>query len=275
MKIDDPVLAVIPARYASSRFPGKPLVTIAGKPMIQHVWERVRQAPSISQVLIATDDERIQQAALGFGAEVCLTSPDHPSGTDRLWEVAQNLPAYEWILNVQGDEPLIDPAHLEAVLDARTRLSSYRPDILTLVTPLHSLQEWHNPNLVKAVLTPVRNEEPPEGSAEPLYRALYFSRASVPYHRDNAAIQAGQAALPPNQAFRHLGLYLYRRAALQRFVSLPVSPLEALEKLEQLRALEAGLSLYAAAVSHAPIGIDTPEDLTHLQEFLEKRLPAI
>jgi 3-deoxy-manno-octulosonate cytidylyltransferase (CMP-KDO synthetase) len=274
MQSDSSVLAVIPARYASSRFPGKPLVEISGKPMIQHVWERVRQASSISRVLIATDDERIQQAALGFGAEVCLTSPDHPSGTDRLWEAAQHLPAYEWILNVQGDEPLIDPDHLEAVLAARKSLQTHAPDILTLVTPLQTMEDWQNPNFVKAVLTPIVTIKGTKPDAEAVYRALYFSRASVPYHRDNAAMQAGQQEVPPSHAFRHLGLYLYRRSALQNFVALPVSTLENLEKLEQLRALEAGLSIYAVPVSHAPIGVDTPEDLTRLQDFLEKSLPC-
>jgi 3-deoxy-D-manno-octulosonate cytidylyltransferase len=240
------VLAVIPARYASTRFPGKPLVEIAGKPMIQHVWERVKEVDGLHRVVIATDDNRIAEVARAFGAEVRMTAPSHPSGTDRMWEVAQTLPEYSWVLNVQGDEPFITPGHLAKVLSAIQSRS--QADIFTLVTPVANAEEWQNPNIVKAVL------------AEDA-RALYFSRAAVPYHRD----------LPeaPQRVYRHIGLYLYRREALARFTQLLPSPLEQIEKLEQLRALEAGMSIFGVTVDAAPIGIDTPEDLERIQDFLK------
>jgi 3-deoxy-manno-octulosonate cytidylyltransferase (CMP-KDO synthetase) len=269
LNADTAVLAVIPARYASTRFPGKPLVEIAGKPMIQHVWERVRRSPSVNHVVIATDDVRIEEAAQTFGAQVCMTSSEHPSGTDRLWEAAENCPDYTWILNVQGDEPFIEPAHLETLLALRQGLQDCAPDILTLVTPFQSVADWENPNMVKAILSPLQTLN----KAELAYRALYFSRSPMPYNRDRVLNPGCDDEMPPNHAFRHLGLYLYRRSALQKFVSLPPSRLEELERLEQLRALEAGLSIYAATVSKAPIGVDTPEDLTHLHEFLAKSLP--
>lgn len=235
------ILAVIPARYASTRFPGKPLVDIQGKPMIQHVWERVRELQTIAKVVIATDDTRIQQAAQAFGAEVCMTSPDHPSGTDRIWEVASQLPEFDWILNVQGDEPFISPSHLQSAIQA---IAEY-PDaaIITLITPIHDEASWQDPNLVKAVMA--------ENG-----RALYFSRSPVPYRRDEPTM--------PVHAYRHLGLYLYRRSALQQFTQLPPSMLEMVEKLEQLRALEAGLPIYAVQVSEAPVGVDTPADLIRI-----------
>ena len=238
------VLAVIPARYASTRFPGKPLVDIQGKPMIQHVWERVQQVAAIQHAVIATDDARIQQAAEGFGAEVCMTRPEHPSGTDRVWEVASQFPAYDWVLNVQGDEPFINPEHLEAAIAAIQ--AHPQADIITLVTPLIAPEDWQDPNIVKAVLAQ-------DG------RVLYFSRAAVPFHRDAHEL--------PRQGFRHVGLYLYRRSALEHFTQLPPSPLELLEKLEQLRALEAGMQCYAVLVSKAPIGVDTPQDLVRIADL--------
>ena len=212
--------------------------------MIQHVWERVQSVSAITRTIIATDDNRIASKANTFGAEVQLTSAEHASGTDRMWEIAKTLPDFNWILNVQGDEPFIDPVHLQQVIEAiqQTPLA----DILTLVTPIHRLEDWQNPNMVKAVLSE-------EG------RALYFSRAPIPYHRDHPEV--------PTHVFRHIGLYLYRREALSRFTQAPSSRLEQIEKLEQLRALEAGMSIYTVIVDAAPIGVDTPEDLLHLQEI--------
>lgn len=238
------ILAVIPARYASTRFPGKPLADIAGKSMIQHVWERVQEAQGIDCAIIATDDERIQQAAQAFHASVCMTSPHHASGTDRLWEVAHTLPEFTRVLNVQGDEPFIQPSHLEAAIQA---IPETKADIITLVTPLHDAEQWHDPNLVKAVLSQTG-------------QALYFSRAAIPYHREKPD--------SPKHVYRHLGLYLYRRNALERFTQLPVSPLESLEKLEQLRALEAGMTIHAVVVDQAPIGVDTPDDLIRILDSL-------
>lgn len=234
------VIAVIPARYASTRFPGKPLVDIQGKPMIQHVWERTRAVPGIARCLIATDDPRIEAAARAFGAEVLMTRSDHPSGTDRIWEAASPLEG-DWIMNVQGDEPFLNPGHLQAVLLAIPERP--RADILTLVCPLQGLEQWRDPNIVKAVLS--ENGQ-----------ALYFSRAPIPYHRDHPET--------PRHVFRHIGLYCYRREALSRFTALPASRLEEIERLEQLRALEAGMRIDAVVVDGAPVGVDTPEDLARL-----------
>ncbi len=242
-------LAVIPARYASSRFPGKPLAEIDGKPMIQHVWEQVRKVKSIHQAIIATDDLRIKEAVEAFGGQVQMTSPDHRSGTDRVWEVAQALPEFDTILNIQGDEPFLDPNHLEQIIDRMNALP--QADIMTLVTPIQNLERvenrhiWEDTNVVKAVL-------------DQQGRILYFSRSPVPCYRDG--IQPGDGA------FRHLGLYLFRREALAHFTGLPLSPLEKAERLEQLRAMESGISLYAVTVDKAPIGVDTPEDLARLKK---------
>lgn len=237
------ILAVIPARYASTRFPGKPLALIQGKPMIQHVWERVQSVSDIQKVIIATDDVRIQEVAQSFHAEVRITSSEHLSGTDRIWEVAAGLPEFPWILNVQGDEPFINPSHLKTAIGQIEKHPN--ADIITLVTPLLKSEEWHDPNLVKAILST-------QG------QALYFSRAAVPYHRDAPDI--------PKQVYRHLGLYLYRRASLEQFTQLQASSLERIERLEQLRALEAGMSIYAGIVDTAPIGVDTPADLIRIHD---------
>ncbi|MBK8189690.1 MAG: 3-deoxy-manno-octulosonate cytidylyltransferase [Vampirovibrionales bacterium] len=247
------VLAVIPARWGSTRFPGKPLALVHGKPMIQCVWERVRQARGVDRVIIATDDARILEAATAFGADARMTRVDHASGTDRAWEVAQTLAGYDWILNVQGDEPQIDPAHLEAALKARARWP--QADIITLASPIAACQRdsiTSDPNIVKVVL---------RGDGE----ALYFSRAPIPWRRDpqDAASPIGPQALS-QAGLRHLGLYLYRREALARFTQWPPSVLEGIEKLEQLRALENGLRVYVETVDRPAIGVDTPEDLAAL-----------
>jgi 3-deoxy-manno-octulosonate cytidylyltransferase (CMP-KDO synthetase) len=251
------VLAVIPARHASVRFPGKPLVHIQGKPMIQHVWERTRQVAEIDRVIVATDDARIAEAVAQFGGEVRMTAEAHVSGTDRVWEVASSLPDFEFILNVQGDEPFIDPASLSAAVKA----IKARPeaDIVTLVVPLktdgsaetlETLQaDQQNPNLVKAVLAQ-------DG------RVLYFSRAPSPFFRD------GLYEDPATPVYRHLGLYAFHRQALERFTQLPPSPLERAERLEQLRAMENGMTICAVTVKEAPIGVDTPEDLARLEAGL-------
>lgn len=237
-------LAVIPARYASTRFPGKPLVLIDGKPMIQHVWERTACVPLIDRVIVATDDPRILDAVQAFGGEAQMTSPQHPSGTDRVWEVAAALPEYDLILNVQGDEPNINPEHLEQVIAAMAQTPEAA--IYTLVSPLDptlDVEAWTNPNVVKAILSETR-------------RALYFSRSSVPFLREPLE------TLPP--CYRHAGLYLYRRNVLEQLTQLPPSPLEQTEKLEQLRALEAGFPLYAWVVDQVAAGVDTPGDLDQM-----------
>lgn len=237
-------LAVIPARYASTRFPGKPLVLIDGKPMIQHVWERTRRVPLIDRVIVATDDTRILDAVEAFGGEARMTSPQHPSGTDRVWEVAATLPEYDLILNVQGDEPNLNPDHLEQVIAAMAQTPEAA--IYTLVSPLDPTTDpeaWANPNIVKAVLTAT-------------YRALYFSRSPIPFLREPLD------TAPP--CYRHAGLYLYRRNVLEQLTQLPPSPLELTEKLEQLRALETGFPLYAWVADQVSAGVDTPGDLDRL-----------
>jgi 3-deoxy-D-manno-octulosonate cytidylyltransferase len=242
---DPAVLALIPARYAASRFPGKPLALIQGKPMIQWVWEHVVKTPGITDCIVATDDARILDAVLAFGGKAQLTRADHPSGTDRIWEIAEQYPHYNWILNVQGDEPYLPPSVLETLLEGRHNHAW--ADILTLVTPLLAADRVESPNLVKAVLSHRR-------------QALYFSRSPIPFYRE--------AATAPTDYWLHLGVYLYRRSALQTFVSLPPSPLEQAECLEQLRALEAGMQLAALPVSYQAHGIDTPADIDRLAHFL-------
>ena len=226
---------VIPARFASTRLPGKPLLDICGKPMIQHVWERA-SGSAASRVIIATDDQRIADVALAFGAEVCLTDPDHPSGTDRLAEVArsQGFVEQDILVNVQGDEPLIPPAVINQVA-ANLNASSVAA-IATLCEPLVAEEELRNPNAVKVVV-------------DRQGLALYFSRAPVPWPRD--AFAAG-TALPAAPAWaRHIGIYAYRAGFLQRFVSWPPADIERLEQLEQLRALYNGERIHVEQACEA------------------------
>lgn len=253
------VLVVIPARFGSTRFEGKPLAVIAGKPMIQHVVERVAESLfSEATVVVATDDQRIATVVESFGGVVQLTSAHHPSGSDRVWEVAQYYPHLPYVLNLQGDEPFIKPAALNALLEQLAQFvltNQPAPDILTLVTPLaHTVQDLQtalaNPNCVKAVRA-ISGQ------------VLYFSRAGIPFVRDDEPFST--IAGVQQSFFRHLGVYLYSHSALQRFVCLPPSPLEQLEKLEQLRAMEAGFRIFAAVVPEAPVGVDTPEDLERLR----------
>jgi 3-deoxy-manno-octulosonate cytidylyltransferase (CMP-KDO synthetase) len=258
------ILVVIPARFGSTRFEGKPLARIGNKPMIQHVVDRVAESLfSESTVVVATDDERIATTVRAFGRTVQLTDANHPSGSDRVWEVAENYPRLPYVLNIQGDEPFIKPTALNAILEqlasfVLTNELTVTPDILTLVTPLgdsiEGIQtELANPNCVKAVRA-ISGQ------------ILYFSRAGIPYVRDG--FTSTDEGLVKQSFFRHLGLYLYSRSALERFVALPPSPLELLEKLEQLRAMEAGFRVFAAIVPEAPIGVDTPEDLAKLNALL-------
>lgn len=240
---------VIPARYASVRLPGKPLLALAGRPMIEHVWRRACDSGAV-EVWIATDDERIEHAARGFGANVVSTDTSHVSGTDRVAEVARRLewPAACVVVNVQGDEPLIPPAVIAQVAEL-ARVSA-DVAIATLAAPLAGSDELADPNVVKLVTAA-------DG------RALYFSRAAIPYPRD--AQQA--AALAVHR--RHVGIYAYRVAALQRLAAAPPCELEQLEKLEQLRALWMGLRIQVAdACEVPPGGVDTPEDLARVRAAL-------
>ena len=241
------LLGVIPARYASTRFPGKPLHPIAGVPLIQRVVERCRLSQSLSEVIVATDDERIAGVVRKF-CRVEMTRGDHPSGTDRIAEVAERVPADGYI-NIQGDEPLMDPAVIDAVAGALERA-----EMSTASTPIREVSEFDNPNVVKVVVGT-------DG------RALYFSRRTIPYLRDfTSRPPAEQLAAFPFR--KHLGIYGFRRDTLIRLVRFPVSSLEAAEKLEQLRALENGIAISVAAVQHDSIGVDVPSDVDRVEVLL-------
>jgi 3-deoxy-manno-octulosonate cytidylyltransferase (CMP-KDO synthetase) len=233
------IAIIIPARYASARLPGKPLLRTTGKYLIQHVYERACQAHA-DMVLVATDDPRIMAAVENFGGRSVMTRRDHPSGTDRVAEVARRLDA-DVIVNLQGDEPLVDPA----ALDLLPTLLGRDPDadMATLAVPITSQEEWHNPNCVKVVV-------------DACGRALYFSRSPIPFVRDGSPDFAAE----PPCFLQHLGLYAYRRRFLLSLASLPPEPLERLEKLEQLRVLALGRRIHVGIIRHAAIGVDTYED---------------
>lgn len=231
---------IIPARYASSRLPGKPLLRETGKYLIQHVYERALGARA-NVVLVATDDDRIARAVREFGGEVRMTRADHPSGTDRVAEVARTLDA-DVIVNLQGDEPLAEPAHID-LLSGMVLSDANAPEVATLAVPLTSREAWQNPNCVKVVCTP-------DG------QALYFSRSPIPFVRDG---EPDFAATPPN-FFHHLGLYAYRKDFLLRLAASPPSPLEQLEKLEQLRVFAIGGRIRVGVVRDVAAGVDTPAD---------------
>jgi 3-deoxy-manno-octulosonate cytidylyltransferase (CMP-KDO synthetase) len=241
------IVGIIPARYASTRFPGKPLHPIAGKPLLQHVVERCRLATSLAEVIVATDDERIASVARKF-SRVELTCADHPSGTDRIAEVVARLDC-DAAVNIQGDEPLIDPAVIDAVAAALAH-----SEMSTAATPITDLAEYDNPNVVKVVTRA-------DG------QALYFSRRTIPCLRDLAARPAAEqlAAFP---FLKHLGIYGYRRETLLRLVKFPVSPLEQAEKLEQLRALENGIGIAVVRVEYDSIGVDVPADVARVEALL-------
>lgn len=237
-------LGVIPARLASTRLPRKVLREIAGKPLIVHVFEAARRAPDLADVLVATDSEEVAAACARFGAPAVMTSPDHRSGTDRVWEVAQSRAADVYV-NVQGDEPLITPGHIQRLVAPFRE----RPDtrVSTLKIRLRP-DEVENPNVNKVVCAA-------DG------RALYFSKYPVPYDRDG-----GGAA-----RFKHVGLYAYTRAALDAFHRLPPSPLEMTEKLEQLRFLEHGIPIVVVETDEPTIGVDTEADLRAVEARLASR----
>jgi len=234
-------IVIIPARYASTRFRGKPLADLWGKPIIQHVYERARRASLAEAVIVATDDERIAAVVRGFGGEVAMTRREHPSGTDRVAEVAGGLDC-EIIVNVQGDEPLINPAHIDAV--AAPLLADASILMGTLCCPMAEVADLANPNVVKVVLDQ-------QGFA------LYFSRLPIPFVRDQRA---------EARRYRHLGLYAYRRDFLLSLAQLAPTPLEQAERLEQLRALEHGHRIRVVMVDQASPGVDTPGDLERLRQ---------
>jgi 3-deoxy-manno-octulosonate cytidylyltransferase (CMP-KDO synthetase) len=243
------ILGIIPARYASTRFPGKPLALIAGKPLIQHVVEQCEKAKSLSEVIVATDDTRIWEAAQNF-CRVEMTLPEHPSGSDRIAEVAARC-ACDAVVNIQGDEPLIDPTVIDTVAAALAR-----EEMSTAATRLKDAAEYDNANVVKVVVNAVG-------------RALYFSRRTIPYLREAASRSVSEqlAAFP---FLKHLGIYGYRRETLLRLVNFPVSPLENAEKLEQLRALENGIQIAVVKVDYNSVGVDVPDDVKRVEEILKR-----
>lgn len=241
------IVGIIPARYASSRFPGKALAELGGKPMVQHVAERAARATLLDEVLVATDDARIAEAVRRFGGKACMTSPAHPSGTDRIAEVVREL-ACDLVVNIQGDEPLIEPA----VIDLAARPLAEDPSIGmgTLARPM-GVAEAADPAKVKVVV---------DGRGF----ALYFSRSRIPFIRDDAP--------PPSERpyLLHIGLYVYRRETLLQLAALPPTPLEERERLEQLRALEHGVRIRVAITEHQSFGVDTPADLERVRRMMKE-----
>jgi 3-deoxy-manno-octulosonate cytidylyltransferase (CMP-KDO synthetase) len=279
------IVGIIPARYASTRFPGKPLALIAGKPLIQRVIIQCRKAKSLAEVIVATDDARIREVAQKF-CRVEMTRPEHPSGSDRIAEVAERCDC-DAVVNIQGDEPLIEPSVIDAVAGALEQ-----NEMSTAATRIKNPAELDNPNVVKVVVNAAG-------------RALYFSRRTIPYLRDNVGqasrlsserasasgkkdfhtdsapdlgrrdarptLAASGSATEQLAAFaflKHLGIYGYRRETLLRLVKFPVSPLEAAEKLEQLRALENGIPIAVVQVSYDSVGVDTPGDVEWVERYL-------
>jgi 3-deoxy-manno-octulosonate cytidylyltransferase (CMP-KDO synthetase) len=254
------VVAIIPARYGSTRLPGKPLAEIGGKPMIQHVYESASKARVLDRVVVATDDQRIVDAVRAFGGEVMLTAAHHASGTDRLAEVARKLTA-DWLVNVQGDLPFI---HATTITQAVVPLR--RDQTLpmgTACTAIFDEEEWRNPNVVK-VLTDRSS------------CAIYFSRAPIPYARNARIDPAGKPIRASTKrrlwGYRHLGLYVYRRDFLLKFARLAPTPLEQIESLEQLRALQNGYPIHVALVDEKSVEVDTPADLKKAERYLKRRL---
>ncbi len=246
------IAIVIPARYGSTRLPGKPLLRTTGKYLIEHVYEQALHAKSASVVIVATDDTRILSAVEGFGGRAVMTRKDHPSGTDRIAEVAERLPDIDTIINLQGDEPLFDAANLDLL--ARILEDDHQADVATLATPIRDRETYHSPNCVKVV----RDDRG---------RALYFSRSPIPYFRDR---EPDLLADPP-RVLLHLGVYAYRRETLLKLASSPPHPLEQAEKLEQLRVLGVGGTIRIAVVPVAHRGVDTPSDYAAFVEAFRER----
>ena len=244
---DPQVVVVIPSRYAATRLPGKPLVNLAGKPMVQRVYEQAKLAQTVHRVLVATDDQRIVDAVLAFGGEARMTRSDHRTGTERIAEVAAHE-AGDVFVNIQGDEPLIDPVAVDTAVAAL--LEDPPAQIATVATPIRHVPDIMDPNVVKTVLDFDSN-------------ALYFSRAPIPWVRDT-----------PQKVhvkyWKHLGLYVFQRDALLEYPTLPQGELEKIEQLEQLRWLENGWKIRVAEVEHDAVSVDAPEDVTRVEKLLQK-----
>lgn len=261
MKRKIKVLAVIPARYSSTRLPGKPLALINDKPMIQWVYESAKKCPFIDRVIVATDDVRIFDIVKNFGGEAMMTSPNHKSGSDRVAEVAKKVSS-DIVINVQGDEPMITPKILSKIIQ-----EFYKDKYVNVVTPICKLEyisELFNPNFVKVVVD--KNGF-----------AMYFSRSIIPFIRDNFDLQKQNFVIKDNNFidkgifFRHIGIYGYRRNFLFKFLSLPQGKLEKLEKLEQLRILEHGYKIKTILVEDSPVSVDTSEDLERVRRIFSKK----
>lgn len=243
------ILGIIPARYASTRFPAKPLADIAGKSMIQRVYEQVKKSTRITDVVVATDNQKIFDHVLGFGGTVCMTKESHVSGTDRCYEaLTLQKTKFEYVINIQGDEPFIQPEQI----DLLTNLLDGKTEIATLVKKIEDKEQLFNPNVVKAVVSE---------KAE----ALYFSRSTVPHIRNTPESEW----LGKHTFYKHIGMYAYRTDVLKQLTALPVSPLEKAESLEQLRWLENGFQIRVAETKTETIGIDTPEDLQKALAYLK------
>jgi 3-deoxy-manno-octulosonate cytidylyltransferase (CMP-KDO synthetase) len=239
------VLAVIPARFHSTRLPGKILADIAGKPMIEHVYRRAAAASRVHAVIVATDDERIASAVRSFGGAAIMTRADHVSGTDRIAEVVSTLTCGV-VINVQGDEPLLDPATIDAAV--APLLNDPSIAMSTISRPFKNIEEFRNPNVVKVVTNDVGD-------------ALYFTRAAIPF-------SASSGKFVPAAASAHVGLYVYRRETLLKLASTPANRLELEESLEQLRALATGISIRVVPTTHVAAGVDTPEDLERVRHMM-------
>lgn len=249
-RVHPKILGVIPARFASSRFPGKVLATLDSRTMLEHVYERASMARYVHRVVIATDDERVLRAARAFGADVRMTGIDHVSGTDRVAEVASEHEGYDLVVNIQGDEPLIDPA----AIDAAVMPLAEEPAIPmgTLRKRIEHPHEISDPNVVKVVTDRFEN-------------AIYFSRSAIPFARDGGA----------PVIFKHIGLYVYRRDFLLRYSDMPIGPLERTEKLEQLRALENGFKIRVVETEYESLGVDTPADLERVRALIAAGVAAV
>lgn len=256
----DKVVAIIPARYGSSRFPGKVLADLEGKPVIQWVWERTRLASTVNETAVATDDERIKRAVEGFGGKVIMTSTEHQSGTDRLAEAVTYTTA-DIIVNVQGDEPLIHPDSVDMAVQAVMQKDDI--PMSSLKKNITDYKEYASPNVVKVVCN---NQD----------EALYFSRAPLPFYRDDQALikewentgRLPDELCPP--PYKHLGIYTYRANFLVALSKLPMSDLEKAEKLEQLRALSWGFKIKVVTTDHDSVGVDTPEDLENIRNMIAR-----
>ena len=238
-------VAIIPARYASTRFPGKPLIRIDGVTMIERVYRQASQARSLDEVIVATDDERIFDTVKAFGGNVVMTRNDHHSGTDRLAEVAANRPDIDIIVNVQGDEPVIDPVAIDNAV--KPLLGDNSVQMSTIAAPITESHEIESPDVVKVVF-------------DLNHDALYFSRSPIPYYREKL--------IAPREYFAHVGLYVYRRECLLKLATLAPTPLEQAESLEQLRALENGIRIKVVPGNYRPIAVDKPADVANVERHL-------